>query len=466
MKKQIVLWGKSEDEKDILITLRLRVADKKIDLWAFNKEDLDEEFVEQMFQDWQEIDTSKFPENHFYLEREVSSSELLPENFKTTQTDLVIRAEKEWYFQVLAYQMYEQLKADIAAFGQQVVGLSDFSQDVWDEAKAYSEKIKQHAIERTLLRSQVTELRKTLDTSFTKLKSLLSTGSVEFEKEAQENFEAVKAKLNEFKQKLEGNPNMKELFEQLKAYQTKVKDVKLKTAQRKDVWKLMNDTFNLLKAKRKHSAANRIESRMAGLKKAIDRMSGSIKRDEKDLAFQKKRMENTGSKLEVQLREAKVQMLKTTIDSKSVKLDDMNKTYEGLEKDLADLKKRLKAEEEKAKASAELNNENTDKKASDEKPETETSKPEVLVEDKQVVEAEKKEKAKENESEERLAKPAQDKGKGEDVKPEEVKAAPEKEEKEVLANKVDEPKKEVVDEVRKVDVEGGESEVDAILEKE
>lgn len=349
MKNQIVLWGKDEKEQDILVTLRLRVEDRKVDLWTFKKSDLKEEFVEKMFEDWKGIDPKEFPEPFTHTEREVSNSELLPETIKTTQTDLIIRAEKEWYFQVLAYQVFEQLKTELTAFSEQVKSLGTHSQDFWDEAVAFSNKIKDHAMARTLMRPQITELRKVLDNSFEHLKKLMSADRKDFDKEANENYDAVVAKLTEYRTRIENNENFKEIFDSLKGYQKDLKEVKLKMGQRKDIWGKTNEVFNLIKSKRGSQNSGRLDGRIAGLKKAIDRMEYSTNRDKKDLDFHKKQVEKAGSRMEVQLRGAKMQLLETTLNSKQEKLDDMVATLKDLEEKLAKSKEQQAKEAEAAK---------------------------------------------------------------------------------------------------------------------
>src|SRR5690606_40068462 len=87
-------------------------------------------------------------------------------------------------------------------------------------------------------------------------------------------------------------------------------------------------------------------NRVDGLTAAINRMKKSISRDQKELKFQKNKIEQADGQLEAQIRQAKLSMLEERIHAKELKLEDMFKTEKQLADRLSNLRK--KAEKEAA----------------------------------------------------------------------------------------------------------------------
>ena len=113
MKNTIVFWATNENEQEILAVLRLREHDNKVDFWTFDKAVLEEAFIEKMFKDWDVLTDADFALANTHEERKMSDGNLLPDEIRTKETDLVSRAEKEWFVKVLSLKLMQQLTLEI-----------------------------------------------------------------------------------------------------------------------------------------------------------------------------------------------------------------------------------------------------------------------------------------------------------------------------------------------------------------
>ena len=343
MKETIVFWGTNQNDQKIMAVLKLRANDKKVDVWTFEKDKLEDEFVEKMFEDWESIDVKTFPEATTYEERDVTESELLPETIRADKTDLIIRAEQDWRFKVLSIRVAEMLKGEIAALEEQINAADEYDKDLWESAKSYNAKIIAHSNERTLGFDQINKLRSVLNGCFEKLKALMSKNNARYEEEANANKKMATEKINNIVSKAKENNRINDGFEELKKVQKHIKEIRLTRDGRKEIWDLLNQAFTEVKGMRKSQSSNRLEARMAGLEKAINKMQQSVDMDKESVDFQNRKAGHiNATKLEMQLREAKIKMIESRIQSKQVKLDDMLAT-------MAKLKKQAGGQEAKKK---------------------------------------------------------------------------------------------------------------------
>lgn len=356
MKDKIVFWGTDEKENDILVTLRLRATDNKVDIWSFPKEGLTDEFVDKMFKDWDDIEVENFPASAVYIEHDMSEPSLLPNTIRAKNTDIVNRAEKEWYVKVLSAKLSSNLEAEIGQLWAQVEGLNEFDKELWATSKAYWDKVNQHFTSRDLAREHAMHLRDKINACFDKLKSFRGTSNEDWTANVNATVEKYTAKIEEITQQIDKSKSLAGLFDQLRQIQEELKDVQLNKEGRIKLRAMLNEAFENIRGERKTSRNSRLEQRVAGLENALKRMEDTVEKDKESLNFQQSRIENTSGKLEAQLREAKISMIKSRLDSKLVKLEDMKKT-------LADLKVKLESgnftEEDLKPTASELdNNEN------------------------------------------------------------------------------------------------------------
>lgn len=359
MKDNIVFWGANEKDEKILVALRLRAADKKVDIWTFDEKICKKEFVDSMFADWDKLDISSFPKDHVFIERDASSPELLPAQIKTStpeNADLISRAEREWTVKVLSLRLYEMIRSEVLALKEQVMSLTAYDKGSWDSCKAYWDKIMTNHNDRNLNREQASELREVVNTSFERLKELMADTNKQYEEESQANFFQITKKIDELQADFEKNPNKaKSTFNELRKLQGNMKDLRLNRSAYKDIRSKMNKAFEAVKKGMAQSNLGHFEKRVKGLKSAIDKMQKSIDWDRGSIDFQNKRSNSVhAGQLEMQLRDAKIKMINARIESKQAKLDDMTKT-------LATLEKKLKKAAPKEKPAAKNENQSEKK---------------------------------------------------------------------------------------------------------
>ena len=173
--------------------------------------------------------------------------------------------------------------------------------------------------------------------------------------------------LADVEKKVSDGLRLQPLFDDLKEMQRKFREAKLTKDHRTKIWDRLDNAFKVIKEKRfgtssspagatgapgtgdDRSPGERLSRRYEGLMSAIDKMEKSIKRDEDDLDFQKRKVASTDGQLEAQIRQAKILMIEERIRSKREKLGEMTQTREELDRRVESQKERdaKKAEQDK-----------------------------------------------------------------------------------------------------------------------
>lgn len=372
MKTKLVLWGQKGSEEapeKILLALALNAEQNKVESWVFEGEAATEEFAEQLMNNWRKDEVVLFPENNIHAEFELSAGgSLLPEGVSSTEKDdLLKRTQTEWLFIVLSTKLFKTYEGELEEIRERVEALPKYNKSLWEELKAFQNKIQAQASEQNLFREHTNLLRERINGIFGQLKKLREVEDKAFETAAKAAFDKIVDKLKVVEDAVaNNNGDWTKCFDKLKELQRDLKNAKLTREGRNELWERIDKAFKEVKDRRfggnnagagtGTGATNnetRLLRRIEGLKSAIQKMQDSVNRDEKEFNFQDKKI-NSGnaSQLETQLREVKSKMVKERLDSKREKLADMQKTLGDLENRLAKmLAKQAEAKaEEEAKA--------------------------------------------------------------------------------------------------------------------
>ncbi|MBL7828358.1 MAG: hypothetical protein JNJ57_17130 [Saprospiraceae bacterium] len=364
MKNRIVIWGTNASEEKVLIALELQTDASRVMLYTFPEAIAGIEFVNKMMNEWRDGKELEFPEGHTSIQRELSVTEsLLPDDLKVEKSDIIQRAQTEWHFVVLSTKLHQVYQQELAEFKEKVQQLTTYDGKVWDGLKAFWDKVQSQSRDRNLFREHADSLRDNINVLFEDLKKLRTQVKNEF-------LSASAGVADEFNKALEdiegriaaGGQKLGNVFEDLKQLQQRYRTARLSNEHRNQIWDRIDGAFKKAKERKfgasanEGSAAERHDRRLTGLLDAQKRMEDSIKRDDDELSFQRKKVNTTEGQLEAQIRMAKIKMIEDRLEGKRIKLEDIKRTIADIERkaDVAKNKeaKRTEKEAEKQKIAA------------------------------------------------------------------------------------------------------------------
>lgn len=356
MRNRIAVWGRDGQEKRVLITIELQVSDNIVRIQTYPEKVVTDEVYKLFMDQWRKGKDEGLPEPDRVIARELSVTEgLLPDDLKAEQTDMILRAQTEWHFHVLSDKLAQNYKAELAEIEDRVERATQYSSDLWNQAKNFWQKVQSQLQDKTLLREQGNDIRKRVDVTFEKLKAMREKLNEQYKEESVKHVAKFSSLLEDAEKRIGEGTHLNKVFNDLREIQRKFHNVKFTKEDRDAIYNRIDAAFKTVKEKRGQggggsaggSAAGRTEARLQGLLKAIERMKSSMGRDQNDLKFERRRIEKTDGQLEKQIREAKVVMIESRMNSKQVKLDDMDKTRIQLEKKIEQEKKRAEQQAQK-----------------------------------------------------------------------------------------------------------------------
>ncbi len=368
MKTKLVLWGTNAQNERLLIALELMPEENKVKAFTFPEQIATEEFSQLMLKEWRDGNAVEFPDGFSVEERELTlSGSILPDGVKAEREDIVQRAQTEWHFIVLSSRLYHTYHSELGEYKDRIEKALRFESSLWDELKGFWDKVQVQVRDRNLFREHADALRDRTNELFTSLKELRGKLDEEFERLSKDNFERFNQMLTDVEKKVSDGLRLQPLFDDLKEMQRKFREAKLTKDHRTKIWDRLDNAFKVIKEKRfgtssspagatgapgtgdDRSPGERLSRRYEGLMSAIDKMEKSIKRDEDDLDFQKRKVASTDGQLEAQIRQAKILMIEERIRSKREKLGEMTQTREELDRRVESQKERdaKKAEQDK-----------------------------------------------------------------------------------------------------------------------
>ena len=359
MRNRIAVWGRDAQEKRVLITLELQVSDNIVRIETFPEKVVTDEVYTAFMDKWRKGQEAELPEPDRVIARELSVTDsLLPDDLKAEQTDMIVRAQTEWHFNVLSEKLAQAYRSELAEIEDRIERAGAYSSDLWNQAKNFWQKVQSQLQDKTLMREQGNELRKRSDAVFAKLKELREAVNAQYEEESAKQKGKFATLLEDVEKRITEGTHLNKVFQELRELQRKFHGVKFTKSDRDEIYGRIDAAFKSVKDKRSGgsrddgaaatAAVGRNESRYQGLLRAMERMQKSIGRDEEDLKFERRRIERTDGQLEAQIRQAKIIMIESRVTSKQEKLADMMKTKAMLEGRIEKDKKRAEKQARKA----------------------------------------------------------------------------------------------------------------------
>ena len=290
--KNLVLWGEIATDLKALLAIHLDEIEKKVTIHAFPKNELTDEVRDQLFNVWKNGGDYEFPEESFNWEVDAEGDFSLPENIKLDRPQLLVRAQKDWMQRVQHAEIMKLLHEEVNLLKLQADALTEYSQDVWNQAKAIWDKVRSSQKEYKLPWEKVDELKLPINKVFDALKAFKRLSN-------EQSFEESLAMSKVFEKRIEVCKNdliypdqWSKIFNELKLIQKDMKENQFKWKHRRQLQNQLNDVFGTLREYRKVEHEKKSQERIEHLKKTLSNLRNSIERDKENYTLQVDRMKH------------------------------------------------------------------------------------------------------------------------------------------------------------------------------
>ena len=339
----------NQKDEPILVALELNVNNMNIEVRYFPTSTIKEDEIEDFIKKFGTGEELSFPESTTLENRSFTEESLLPNNIRIEGKSGAIRQlQNEWSYLLLNAKLFEQFNAQLEDIKIKAAELKGFSSELFDEAKEFWEKVLEYKKEREISQEKLAYFKEEINGVFDHLKklkeSLLKEKDAASEKirtEFSEIFTSIDARLEEH------GVRFNTIMEELKSLHTRLRGEDIKRDIKNILFDDIQARYDRVKVKREEVLGGANNSRIDGLTQALDRTQKSLSMDVRDLDFNTKKLDSVDSKLELQLREAKIKVLKDRIASKEEKVADIQKNLNKLTKKSAPKEKETTEETKK-----------------------------------------------------------------------------------------------------------------------
>ncbi|MDX1911726.1 MAG: hypothetical protein SFV22_09595 [Saprospiraceae bacterium] len=334
MKNKLVIWSKNAENEKVLVALELLADTSKVKVYTFPETIAEEAFVQKMMNEWRDgKEEVVFPDGYETIERELSITEsLLPDHLKVDRPDIIQRAQTEWQFAVLSAKLHASYQQELAEFKEKIEKLSAYDGKIFTSLRAFWDKVQAQSRERNLFRQHADDLRDGINTLFEQLKGMRDRLNAEFMDASQSVADRFNKALDEIEERIAaGGSKLNTVFEELKKMQREYHGARMSNEHRNQLWERIDAAFKKAKERKfgpdanAGSVAERTDRRLASLDEAIKRLEESLRRDDEELAFQRKKVNATEGQLEAQIRSAKIKMIEERAAGKRDRLAELTK---------------------------------------------------------------------------------------------------------------------------------------------
>lgn len=358
MQQRIVTWGEIGTDLKALITIELDEANANIIINAFPKEKVSKELQDAIFNEWKNGGHFQFPETTYQWTVDAQQDNILPNNVRVDRPILITEAQSSWSRKLMSAKLNQLLNEEVALLNQQLEGLKEFEQSLWDKAKTQWDKIADYQKKAEISWEQTTVLKDKINLIFDSLKALKRINHEGDEEKTLQISKAFNKVINELEDKLIYPDEWNNIFNELKKIQTNLKESPIKWSAKRKLQNKINDIYAALKKYRSTEFINKSKARIKQLNQILSGFKENIERDKENYKMQVEKMQHytRGKLTEAELQE-RFSHLFDRIKSKEDKIKNISKTINDIEKDIQKEQNRQEQEIQKAKEQEKQNQE-------------------------------------------------------------------------------------------------------------